>query len=151
MKPYFPIVLLSLVSLNVHAQVHKWVDTDGNVHYSDTLPAEVTEVQSVRNIAGKGQTETPASNAPKSYAEREAEMKRSKQAKIDESLKKDQQEVTDTTKNRNCEAARQSARTLEEGARIVTYDANGERTFMDDDARAQKLEEARKAISDNCN
>jgi hypothetical protein len=150
MKPYFVIIALSLIGLNAHAGLNKWVDAEGKVHYSDSPPPEV-KVQTVPNISGKGQTEAPASYSPKSYAEREAEMKKSKLEKEETAQKKAQQDAQTEAKKRNCEAARQHARALEEGARIFTYDKSGERSYLDDDARAQRLEEARKTISADCN
>ncbi len=150
MKPYFAIVILSLVSLHVHAGVHKWVDADGNVHYSDAPPAEVT-TQTVRNIAGKDQTETPASNSPKSVAEREAEMKKAKQAKEEAAQRKAQQDAEAETKKSNCATARQNVRTLEDNQYVTTYSESGERVVMNDATRAQQLETARKAISAYCN
>ncbi len=150
MKPRLAFITLAIISLNAHAALHKWVDADGKVHYSDTVPPEVS-TQTVRNISGKGQTDAPASYSPKSVAEREADMRKTKQEKEEAAKKKAQQDANAETKSRNCEAARQNVRALEEGARIVTYDANGERSFMEDDTRAQRLEEARKAVSANCN
>ena len=66
--------------------LNKWVDADGKVHYSDIVPPEVS-TQTVRNIAGKGQENAPASFTPKSLAEREAELKKSKQEKEEASTK----------------------------------------------------------------
>jgi Domain of unknown function (DUF4124) len=151
MKPYFAIFALSMFSLNAHAGLNKWVDADGTVHYSDTVPPEVTTAESVRNIAGKGQTNASASSSPKSFAEREAEMKKNKQSKEEAAQKQARQETDAEARSRNCEAARQNVRNLEEGTRIVTYDTNGERSYLDDSAREQRLEEARKAVSTNCN
>jgi hypothetical protein len=150
MKHYFVIVVLSLLSLNANAALNKWVDADGKVHYSDTPPPEVS-AQTVRNISGKGQADAPASQSPKSYAEREAEMKKSKQAKDEASQKQAQKDADAEAKKNNCAAARENARILEESPRLVTYDANGERSFIDDSTRAQRLEDARKTISSNCN
>lgn len=150
MKPFFAIITLALISSNAHAGLNKWVDADGKVHYSDTPPPEVT-TQTVRNIAGKGQTNAPASYSPKSVAEREAEMKKNKQSKDEAAQKKSQQDAEAETKKNNCASARENARSLEAGTRIMSYDANGERTYLEDDVRAQRLEEARKAISSNCN
>jgi hypothetical protein len=150
MKRYFTIITLVLISFNVHAELNKWVDADGKVHYSDTPPPDVT-TQSVRNVAGKDQTDTPASNAPKSLAEREAEMKKAKQAKEEASKKKAEQDAIADAKKHNCEAARQNARTLEHAGSIVTYNEKGERIPLDNSARAQRLEEANKAISTYCN
>jgi hypothetical protein len=150
MKRYFTIITLALMSFNVHAELNKWVDADGKVHYSDTPPPDVT-TQSVRNIAAKDQADTPASNAPKSLAEREAEMKKAKQAKEEASKKKAEQDAMADAKKHNCEAARQNARNLEHAGSIVTYNEKGERVTLDDSARAQRLEEANKAISTYCN
>ena len=151
MKCHFAIIMLTMFSLNAHAGLSKWVDSEGVVHYSDTVPPDVTTAKSVRNITGKDQANAPASNAPKSLAEREAEMKKAKQEKEDASQKKAQQDAQAAAKKSNCEAARENVRSLEEGGRIVTYDANGEKSFLDDNARAQRLEEARKSVSQNCN
>ena len=151
MKPLFSLAILSLLSLNVHAGVHKWVDADGKVQYSDAKPNEDTETQQVRNVAGKEPSNAPASYTPKSYAEREAEMKKAKLAKEEESKKKAAQDANAEAKKKNCAAARENARTLAESPRVVTYDSNGEKTYMDDSTRAQRLEESRRQISENCN
>ena len=151
MKRFLAIVTLSLLSLNAHAGLIKWVDSEGKVHYSDTPPNQDTTTQAVPNFIGKDQAGTSPGYTPKSYAEREAEMKKAKLAKDEAEQKKAQQKAQEDAKKSNCAAARENARILEESPRVVTYDANGERSFMDDSARAQRLEEARKVISDNCN
>lgn len=150
MKHSFVTIALTLLSLNAYADLNKWVDADGKVHYSDTVPPDVS-TQTVRNIAGKGDEKTPASFVPKSLAEREAELKKSTQEKEDAAKKKAQQDAQAEAKKSNCNAARENVQTLEHSPAIVTYDANGERSYMDDAARAQRLEEARKAISSDCN
>lgn len=151
MKHCLATVALFIFALNAHAAAHKWVDADGTVHYSDSIPPEVTTAETVRNISSKGQAEAPATVPSKSIAEREAEYKKSKHEKEESSQKKTQEESRVDEKKRNCEAARQNLRTLEEGGRIVTYDANGERTYLDDSAREQRLSEAQKSVSENCN
>ena len=151
MKSFFAIFTLFLTCLNVHAEPRSWTDADGKVQYSDHVPSGVTTSKPVRSISGKGQTEAPASYSSKSYAEREAEMKKAKQEKNEAAQKKSAQEEQTATKKSNCTAARDNVRVLEESGRIVTYDANGERTYLDDAAREQRLADARKAVSANCN
>ena len=151
MKPYVMFVALSFFSLTAQAELHKWVDENGKVHYSDSVPPEVNKAQTVPNVTGKGQTEAPAQYSPKSVAEREAELKKSKQEKTEAAEKQAKKDAEAETKKRNCAAAQENLRVLETGTRIVTYDANGERTYLDDDAREQRLNEARKNISTNCN
>ncbi len=151
MKSYIFIIAFALASFNTNAALNKWVDSEGKVHYSDTIPPEAAATQTVRNIASKGQGDASASPAPKSLPEREAELRKSRQAKDKATEKKAEEDSQANTKNLNCESARQNARTLEEGIRVTTYDEKGERSFMDDETRAKKLEEARSAISKNCN
>lgn len=150
MKAYISIIALALLSFNAQAALHKWVDADGKVHYSDTVPPDASATQNVRNISGKDRGDAPAGNAPKSLAEREAEYKKSRQAKQDKEEKKAQEDAQAESRSRNCQAARNNARMIEEGVRISTYDAKGERALMDDETRAKRLEEARESIRNNC-
>lgn len=150
MKRLLPLIALALIGLNAHAGLNKWVDAEGKVHYSDTPPPDV-KTESVRNISRKGQSEAPVNYSPKSIAEREADYKKSKLEKEESAQKQAQQDAKAETKKNNCEAARHNARAIEEGSRIVTYDEKGEKTYLNDDARAQRLEEAREAINSNCN
>ncbi len=151
MKRYFSVIALFAFSLTAHAGLNKWVDADGKVHYSDAPPPENVKAESVKNIAGKGQTEAPATFSPKSIAEREAELKKSKQAKEETAAKKAQQEAETAAKKQNCTTSQQNLRTLQEASRIVTYDEKGEKTYLDDAAREQRMDEARKNISAYCN
>jgi hypothetical protein len=150
MKRLLPFFALALIGLNAHAGLNKWVDAEGKVHYSDTPPPDA-KTESVRNIAGKGQADAPTSYSPKSVAEREAEWKKNKVNKEEAAQKQAQQDERAAAKQHNCESARNNARTLEQSSRVFTYDEKGERAYMDDNARTQRLEESRKAIEDNCN
>ncbi len=150
MRRYFTIIALLLICFDAHAGLNKWVDADGKVHYSDSPPPNV-ETEHVRSFIGKEQTDTPVKYSPKSIAERDAEYKKAKQEKEKAMQEKTQQDAGAEAKKRNCAAAQENLRTLESGSRVVTYDANGERVYLDDTARAQKLEEARTAISKSCN
>lgn len=151
MKSIYLFLPLALVSLSAHAALNKWVDAEGKVHYSDTVPPEATATQSVRNISGKGQSEASASYSPKSVAEREAELRKAKQAKEIASEKKAEDNSRAEAKNQACEAARHNVRIIEEGVRVITFDEKGERSFMDDKTRAKKLEEARESVNRYCN
>jgi len=151
MKPIISIIALILISLNAQADLNKWVDADGTVHYSDIVPPEVKKTETVRSVSGKGQVSAPVSNSTKSYAEREAEMKKTKQAKEEAAQKKELKEADLETKKRNCESAQGGLRALEEGARISTFAPNGERTYIDDAERAKQKELMQKAVSANCN
>lgn len=150
MRLTLAIIALSLAAANAQAGLVKWVDAEGRVHYSDSPPPEATGTQTIRNMSGQGQSEAPATYTNKTVAEREAEMKRARKEKEESAEKKAKEEAQAEAKKRNCMASRENVRTLEESSRIVTYDEKGERTFMDDEARAKRLEESRQNMIENC-
>jgi hypothetical protein len=53
-------------------------------------------------------------------------------------------------KSANCERARENLRALESGQRISRTNAQGEREYIDDAARARETESARQAVTDWC-
>ena len=53
-------------------------------------------------------------------------------------------------KQERCDEARGYVKSLESGIRISRTDANGERTFLDDDQRAKELERTQKIMADAC-
>lgn len=142
-------LLLSFISLSAQAGLNKWVDSDGKIHYSDTPPAGA-KVESVRNISGKGQEAAPADYSSKSYTQREAELNKARQEKKESSEKSAREAAQQQERKQNCAAARDNLRALESGTRLVTYDENGEKRFLDDDDRAQRLNSAREAVKANC-
>jgi len=149
MKTLFALSLLTIFALNARAELNKWVDENGVVHYSDTRPAGVN-ADTVRNVTGKGTAAAPAQDAPKNYVEREAELKQALQEKQAANDKLAKEKAIQEERQRNCINAQESLRTLESGTRLSAYDANGERYYLDDAAREQRLRDAREAIQVNC-
>jgi len=149
MKPAAALLLLSFISFSAHAALNKWVDADGKVHYSDSPPVDA-EVESVRNISGKGQEAAPADFSSKTYSQREAELKKSRLEKKEASEKSALEAARQQERKQNCAAARENLRALESGTRLVTYDENGEKRFLDDAARELRMSSAREAVKTNC-
>lgn len=155
MRHYLAICLL-LTSANAFGALHKWVDAEGVVHYSDSVPSagvksKTLRVTSVAPDADSSATGSSGVTAPKTLAEKEAEARKAQKAKNEASEKSAREQEFANNKKKNCENARTSLTGLENSPRLVTYDAKGERTFMDDAQRQQQIDEARKAISINCN
>jgi len=150
MKSATALLLLSFVSLSAQAGLNKWVDENGKVHYSDSPPMGA-QVESVRNITGKGQEAAPADYSSKTYSQREAELKKARQEKKEASEKSALEAAQKQARQQNCAAARENLRALESGARLVTYDENGEKRFLDDADREQRLDSARTAVKNDCN
>lgn len=153
---YLLLPLLSLPSFNANsAAIHKWIDDSGRVHYSDQEAPQDT--QSI-TLGNKPLDNTTAASgiaasdvvAPKSLAEREMEFKKNKKAKMEAEEKAATQQKEADAKQKYCLEVRSSLKSMEDNPRIVTYDANGERSYLDDGARQLRIQEARAAIESNC-
>lgn len=146
------LLLFGLISANAYSAVNKWVDDKGQVHYSDQAPPTDTRAVAVINISASSEV-VPASgvSAPKSLAEREAEYKKAQKAKAEAASKAAKQKEADNAKQKYCEETRASLRAMQDSGRIAAYDANGERYFLDDAARQQRIETVRQSLQANCN
>lgn len=149
----FLLIFLILASANAFAEVNKWVDDQGRVHYSDQAPPPEVQAKALRSAAegaasGVAGTNTPA--ASESFVEQEAALKkeqRAKQAADEQAARK--QAAADALKA-NCENARQSLRSLQSDGRIMDTNASGERYFIDDAERQQRIEKAQQDIGNLC-
>ena len=146
MKRCLPICLL-LLSFSAYGALTKWVDADGNVHYSDEPPPDNVKTKTLAT------PHEPASSVPaqKTFVEREAEWKKAQKTKEEAAQKAAQQQEESLAKQKDCAAAKANLKTLENNPLIATYNDKGENSYMDNSTRLQNIEDARKQISTLCN
>jgi hypothetical protein len=149
---YFMLTSLLLTSLNAHAALNKWIDAEGKVHYSDTVPIDV-KVQKLKTSPTSGTENQASSGVPvqKTIAEQDAEWKKAQKAKEEAEKKSAKEQEIAQIKQKNCENARNNLEVYENSPNVVTYNAQGERNFLDESARAQKIDDARKVVNTQCN
>ena len=147
MKAGFHLVLaicLFLV-LPVQAEVYKWTDEQGRVHFSDKPPSEDTPGY---------QSRTPASAGNVSPQETPTDAKRrARQRKLSDSLEADRRETEQAESKRkeqqakrehNCKLAQKDLNVAQRTNRIFDYDQQGNKVYYDE-AQKQKFIEARRA------
>ncbi len=148
------LIFLMLFSANASSALIKWVDAEGRVHYSDGPPPPDAKTKVLRTIAEpKPQGESAASGtpaAPKSMAEREADLKKAQQAKKEAADKAAKAQADADAKKSYCDSLRQNMRTLQEGMRTMEVDAQGNRSYLSDEERQQRIDKAQQDISTNC-
>ena len=144
------LILLILASTNVFAGISKWVDAQGRVHYSDQPPPPDAQTKTLRHVSGTEDTAGSGVAETKTAAEREAELKRANLAKQAETDKAAQKKAAEDALKINCASAQESLRSLRSGERMMVIDANGQRSFMDDAQRQQRIAKIQQDISTNC-
>jgi len=150
--------------INAFAEVNKWVDEKGRVHYSDQPPPSVVKSKKLgakarENIPAEtsdtpesgNQADSENSDEPKTIAEREADL-RKKQKADKEAAEKAAKEKAGKEANRDsCARAQLNLKALQGEMRITELNEKGEQVYLDDEQRKQRIEKVQQEISKNCN
>ncbi|SDM61439.1 protein of unknown function [Oryzisolibacter propanilivorax] len=167
-KPLFLLVLACAWSLGASAQ-WQWIDKDGRKVFSDRPPPQEVPDKNIlkqpslpaapaRAVAPLVTDEaSPAAPtlAPKPSG-RDAQLEEKKaRAEAAEAARKqaqDKAQAAQLARERadNCQRARQSSAALTSGTPLVHHNAQGERVFMDDAARAAELRRAQDIVASDC-
>lgn len=143
------LALLLAFASGAAAQLYRWVDKDGRVRYTDTPPPAGVQARTLQAPAsapvspGEGKPAPSVSEQEQAFRQRQLEAQ-----KAAEKSALAQKEAE--TKRQNCARAQEYLRTLESGQRVSRTNAQGEREFIDDAARARETASARQAVKDWC-
>lgn len=149
----FLLILLMLFSANALAENRKWIDENGKVHYSDQTPPANVKAKTLHlssDAAPASAVAASAPAAPKTIAELEAELKKAQLAKKEAADKAAKEQSKLEAEKVNCTNAQQNLRTLQEGIRTVIIDAKGERSYLDDEQRRQRIEKSQQDVKAYC-
>jgi hypothetical protein len=143
----FLLILLMMAGTNAFAEVNKWVDGQGRVHYSDQAPPPEVQAEALR-LASEGARS--ASGVAPTYVQQEAALKRAEQAQQADAAQAAAKQATADTMKANCEAAQHNLRSLQSGVRMMDIKPDGERYFIDDSERQKRIDKAQQDIGNLC-
>ena len=139
-------LILSIASFSLHAEIYKWVDDKGNVHYSDQ-PARQSKQLNISEESEQSDTV--------SKEDREERRKRLLQAfDEDRELKKEQQQKEQKQKarqDRNCAVAKDRLRRYTNASSLYDLDKDGNRVHLSNEERERSIERLRSQINKYCN
>ncbi len=143
-RPILALAALLLPAL-ASAQLYKWVDKDGKVHYGDQPPPAAAS----KSIAAPpaGPAGAPAAKAAPKAGDKAAEKGKSetKAGLSPEEAKK--QAKADAER---CAAAKQNLAAIATGARVTVVDDKGNTVILDDKQVEERRARAREAVADSC-
>lgn len=134
------------VTAQVQADLYKWKDAQGKVHYTDQPPT--VKAQIIKNSA-PGQADTTSQSMQSLDAKEQADQKSRKETE-DARAKAEKEAEQARIQRENCAKARSNLSALQNSSGVYTTDAAGQRTYMDDATRARELASSQKAVSDFC-
>lgn len=147
---HLPISLLLLVLTGVPlvagAQVYKWTDANGTVHYADEPPANGAAYKNVKTAT---HTASEAGQDKTSRSDRHHADK-APSGKTDDSQASSR--VQDTPENREklCDNLTSNLELLESDSPVVTRDGDGGDKVLSGDSRKQELANARQQYQQYC-
>jgi len=141
-------LMISATDAMAADSVYRWVDDDGNVHFSDQPPgnteAEVINIKPSQGVGYQPTTDatTPAEPAQPSRAQQQRDER--------EEMRKENAEKQAAVEA-GCAQRYELVSQLEPSTRVMVRDIeSGEVTRMDDNERLKVLGEAKDYISKNC-
>jgi hypothetical protein len=136
------------LAAHAHAELYKWTDAQGKVHYTDQPPT--LNSQPIKHSTA-GQAETTSQATQSLDTKDQAYQKRRKEAE-DARAKADKAAEQARIARENCDKARTNLSNLQNAntSRVYTTNAAGQRVYMDDSARARALAESQKNVSEFC-
>lgn len=140
------VVLLTLALLYApgFAEVYRWVDSEGNVHYTQEKPRD-HEAQTVNVPTVPPPTSTQDVN--RSYLE---QLDEQAQAKDQQQKRLNEQASKSDFNAQQCDTARKNLSTLQAGGRIAYVNAGGETVTITEEEKASRIAEAQKQIQFFC-
>jgi Domain of unknown function (DUF4124) len=153
---------LCLLAAPAMAEMYKWTDENGKMHYSDQPPpSDVKKSETIKSskplhpAAPVAPAPDPAGGKPgavppKTATDQEMEFRkrRLQQAENEAKAQKDAQAAEE--KKRSCQRATEQVQAFERGGRITRYGPNGEQIYLNDQEIQAELVTARKAADSWC-
>ncbi len=137
--------LSALGILTASAEVYKWTDAEGRVHFSDRPAQDGAETVSMPEAAD-GPADTPEERLEKQRKLLHAfEEERRQKRDAQEQARQDKAE-----RQRNCVEARDDLHNQETAGALYRLGPDGQREFLDDAQREQALAQARAAVERWC-
>ena len=140
------IILVLLFPLMSAAQIYRWVDENGKIHFSDRPQSgqqnEAVEVDTRRNSYGGGDVLERQRGLLDGYKKEERNEARQAQ-------KEAQREAQEQRLKRGCLAARDRLKRYQSGALYYLND-QGERVYYSEAERAQRIAQYQQQVEQHC-
>ncbi len=149
------IAVLSLLTLllftpGAEAQVYKWRDATGKIHYSDKPPAGMPAQNQNRKLGPANSASDDLPAAQKSAADRRLETATRDSEAKEKAANAERERAQEAQRAQACERAKVNLQGLESGQIRFRLDKDGEREALDGAVREAELNEARRAVDSAC-
>ena len=139
--------LLCAVSAGA-GEIYKYTDADGNVHYGDRPTGDPTEERLA--IVSRGTDPAAVQARIDARQERDATRQEARTARAEAAEAEAEERSVAAERAARCEENRVRLQTYTDSRRLYREDENGERVYLDDDAREEAMQQVRDQIDEYC-
>ena len=146
--------LALFLALPATAQTYKWVDANGEVHYSDKPPPSDIKTETLQvpaEPAAAPAASTAEGGGAKSLAEQDQAFRKRQADAAKEEAEQAGKEAQARSRAEYCKSAKAALTNLELGGRQLRINDKGERVFLTDEEITQETAQARKDAAAACN
>ncbi|WP_455203446.1 DUF4124 domain-containing protein [Kaarinaea lacus] len=148
------LICLCLLTTAQAGSVYKWVDEEGNIHYSQDPQHRSAQEMDVKTKPASSDSGSDGDAKEDAYeAQTGKKPKDDKDKARREHEEKEQQAMAAKKaeqKQKNCQIAMKRRATIAAGGRLYEVDEKGERHYWSDAEREAKLAEAEQQVADWC-
>ncbi|WP_374338002.1 DUF4124 domain-containing protein [Methyloversatilis sp.] len=138
-------LLLSL-PLACFAQVYQYKDAQGRTVFSDSPPPGVSATR--KNVPVPPAAAAPEGESP--VQDKMQEFQKRREERLEKEAKDAKEKAAREKAAENCSRVRNRLAALRSGQRIVRFNEQGEREYIDDEARNREIEQTEKSVSEWC-
>lgn len=138
------VFILMCLPLVATAQVYQYKDAQGRTVFSDTPPPGANAIRKNIDVA------PPSGDSTRQLEEKMQAFQKRRDAAAEQEAKQAEARAEQEKAAENCTRARNKLAALQSGQRIVRYNAQGEREFLDDSGRERETADASKAVAEWC-
>jgi len=144
----FVLLTAGLISApSVEAQIYKWTDADGNVHYTQTPPPGGMPAETLNPSTG-----IPSATGKKPSLAEELSDKQPDKEAVNKEVEQQQAQPTAAEiaeRKRKCENVRARLVSLQR-PRVSTVDESGNRVRLSEEQRQTQIKETKRLLKENC-
>lgn len=140
-------LLLCLIASLTSAQIYKYVDKDGNVHFTDKQPDADKNAAEIE-VEVHNTHDNPEMDAYRDYMRRDAQATKEEQQQQRKQLA--EQKETRQKKRQACQQARRQLASYQQANVLYTLDKKGEKQYYSDEQRDERIARLQKLINKNC-
>jgi hypothetical protein len=138
---------LTLATASASAAMYKWTDQNGNVQYGQFPPSGVQ----AERISASGTTHKVDPQDSKSPQQRLQELEEQQKQQGEQEAEAAAKQQLAAQRQNNCELARKNLAVLQEEGHHRVRLPDGTVTYLTDEQKQQRVDQANQQIKDNCN